>query len=346
MKKTLILIVTCCLFSTAYSQQYIDDVTYDISAIQQIRAFEQSNRVDTIYPVRYYKVAFHIVRKSNGFIEKENIEEDITLSIAYMNSKYAGANVQFYTCGVDYIDDDRYYDFDIGEQSLLMDTYNQSDAINIYLFNTMFQSNGRDMWGYTYIPSLTGSVNIISLRRSTMDELSTIAHEMGHFFGLPHTHNDFGPSNDELVNGSNCRVAGDYFCDTPADPEMDFENDVNENCEYTKDTTDANGERYTPATDLIMSYARHKCRTRFSLEQLATISFWGNQPVRTVFSNMYLLENLSITNNDTIEQDVILLKNCTINSGVTLELTPCAFVEFKEDTEIVLGAEVNVITNE
>ena len=46
-------------------------------------------------------------------------------------------------------------------------------------------------------------------------------HEMGHFFGLLHTH---GYSNtvktDEFVDGSNCNEAGDYFCDTPADPRL------------------------------------------------------------------------------------------------------------------------------
>ena len=63
---------------------------------------------------------------------------------------------------------------------------------------------------------------------------STLPHEVGHFYGLPHTHDQ----GNELVNGSNCATAGDNFCDTPADPNLSGV--VNSSCVYTGTATDAN----------------------------------------------------------------------------------------------------------
>ncbi|MFY0598980.1 MAG: hypothetical protein JXR03_04875 [Cyclobacteriaceae bacterium] len=52
---------------------------------------------------------------------------------------------------------------------------------------------------------------------------TSFAHESGHIFGLPHT---FGggsvlsnfTASTELADDSNCETAGDFICDTPADP--------------------------------------------------------------------------------------------------------------------------------
>lgn len=40
-----------------------------------------------------------------------------------------------------------------------------------------------------------------------------VAHELGHFFGLAHTH----ACNHGVETAGNCATAGDFFCDTPAD---------------------------------------------------------------------------------------------------------------------------------
>ena len=60
----------------------------------------------------------------------------------------------------------------------------------------------------------------------------------------------------ELVDGSNCDVAGDLICETPADPGPDWA--VAAGCaEQTCATTcptDANAATYTPDTTNIMSW--------------------------------------------------------------------------------------------
>lgn len=97
-------------------------------------------------------------------------------------------------------------------------------------------------------------------------ETSVIIHEMGHYFGLPHTHNFPG---SELVDGSNCQTAGDGFCDTPADPNINGK--VDGNCEYIGEEKDANGHFYLPPTNNYMSYSAPSCLREFSQEQTNAI---------------------------------------------------------------------------
>lgn len=80
---------------------------------------------------------------------------------------------------------------------------------------------------------------------------AVLAHEIEHIYGLRHTHHN----GDELVDGSNCTVAGDKFCDTPADPGLNY-SDVNTSCIYTGTQTDANGDTYVPEVANVMSYSR------------------------------------------------------------------------------------------
>ena len=89
----------------------------------------------------------------------------------------------------------------------------------------------------------------------------TLAHELGHVFGLPHT---FEGNGDELVDGSNCETAGDGICDTPADPYdpdvvEDGPNPYNNGCEFIYPVTDANGQFYQPDMGNIMSYYPCMC---------------------------------------------------------------------------------------
>ncbi|MEN6502331.1 MAG: hypothetical protein ABFC55_08130 [Tenuifilaceae bacterium] len=144
------------------------------------------------------------------------------------------------------------------------------------------------------------------------------------------------------MDGSNCEVAGDFFCDTPADPKLNFADDVNESCVYTGGRIDAHGDAYNPATDLIMSYARHNCRTRFSSEQLNSVNYWANQSIRTCFSHMYVLENITLSSDQFITQDVIALRNVKVVSNSKVILKPCAIVEISGDSEISLGSTLDI----
>ena len=111
----------------------------------------------------------------------------------------------------------------------------------------------------------------IVMTNSCADNTSTLAHEIGHYFDLYHTHETaFG---SELVNGTNCGIAGDLFCDTPADPRLSGLVTSFPNCNYVGTETDGNGQAYVPDTSQIMSYAPKQCRVDFTSEAETQILF-------------------------------------------------------------------------
>jgi len=213
--------------------------------------------------LNYAPIKAHIIRRTNGTggLSVADLQE----AIDTMNARYETACMAFYLCGgVNYIDDDNYYDFNSSDETALTNANNVDNLINIYFANSV--GNGTSSYcGYAYYP---GGDDVILMDNSCTMNGSTLTHEMGHFFGLPHTH----AGGNELVDGSNCATAGDEFCDTPADPQLGSST-VNSSCVYTGTATDANGDAYDPDPTNIMSYSRKACRDFFSNEQYATTSY-------------------------------------------------------------------------
>ncbi|MDX1409477.1 MAG: PKD domain-containing protein, partial [Saprospiraceae bacterium] len=101
---------------------------------------------------------------------------------------------------------------------------------------------------------------------------SSLLHEIGHYFGLLHTH---GITNsmptDELVDYSNCLTAGDDVCDTPAEPNL--QGLVDSNCVYTGSLVDNAGLPFDPDPYNVMSYAPKPCRTQITPNQYDRMSY-------------------------------------------------------------------------
>ncbi len=207
----------------------------------------------------------HILRRSDGSggLTAQQLEDAFVI----VNQRYADANIEFFRCvDINYIDNTTWYDFSRDEQTDVMAGNNVDDMMNIYFANSVLSSSGSSLCGYANFP---GSSNeVIVMRNSCTTNGSTLSHEIGHFFGLPHTHN----GGTELVDGSNCSTAGDLMCDTPADPTLGTST-VNSACQYTGTATDANGDLYMPNPRNIMSYSRKSCRDFFSVEQYATMAY-------------------------------------------------------------------------
>lgn len=106
---------------------------------------------------------------------------------------------------------------------------------------------------------------------------TTIGHEFGHFFGLLHTHETF--AGQECVDGSNCSAAGDFICDTPADPNLIDSVTTFPTCSFIPNDSHAEpcgGFQWTPDTTNVMSYAftefgDRRCRTFFSEQQISVM---------------------------------------------------------------------------
>jgi len=210
----------------------------------------------------------HIIRRSDG--TGGITATDVLKEIDSVNFFYANAGIQFFVCGnIEFIDDDQYYTFYSYDENSLGNSYDVPNVINIYFADRVY-SGSSAVCGYSHFPP---GADRIMMSDMCATNGSTLAHEIGHYFSLFHTHGNGGGLTSELVNGSNCSATGDEICDTPADPTLqDFFN-VDAQCNYTGGLSDALGAAYVPQTNNIMSYSRKQCRNLFTTQQYQRIAY-------------------------------------------------------------------------
>lgn len=202
-----------------------------------------------------FTIIAHIVRDSAGI---ENITiADINSSLATVNQYFKPICVSFEICEVRYIDnfqyDSLYQDVEWAQAQI---DFNQENRINMY-FVRITNINGS-------FSTLGGIANMNSGGLVIMKPHGGLVytHEMGHYFGLPHTFEGAGTPGAELVDGSNGTTAGDGVLDTPADPYTGIE--YLEGCKFVGPQQDANGDYYTPHVGNIMSYYDDACKCEFT----------------------------------------------------------------------------------
>jgi len=181
--------------------------------------------------------------------------------------------------------DDNFYDLNVKDEAELRKKYDKNDGINIYFVHSITLPDLKLLNGYTNLPNLSRSSNLILLSylNNSFEDFKLlkdkiIVHELGHYFGLLHTYQD-GNHPDvyrrELVTrgiGSNCSFTGDQLCDTEADP---FER-INSiaalpcNERIPNNIFDANGDLFHPPVDNYMSY-HTKCGNHFTPMQYQKI---------------------------------------------------------------------------
>jgi hypothetical protein len=265
MKKVLILLS---LFSilpaigTAQEQCGTEVTNENIENLEILNKLKSSPFLEGLRTSQEYHIAItpHIVRRSNG--TGGLTESELREAMVDLNEAYAGSGLSFYIHEntVRFVDDDNYYDFDASQEGDLIAVNNVTSTINIYFFNSL-SAGAAALCGYAYFPD-TGRDWIMMANGCTVGG-TTLAHEVGHYFALWHTH---GKTNngttDELVDGSNCATAGDDICDTPADPNL-FGN-VGSGCGLLSSSLDPNGDTFRPDPRNVMSYSSSSCRYLFS----------------------------------------------------------------------------------
>jgi len=258
-----------------------------INSIKEFQKNNKSSRVNAINTVSV-PIKIHIVLQDNGNGNLSSLT--INGIFSNLNFWFANMGLSFYQYGsIDYIYSNDYYNFNNIDESPIMNKYAVNNAINMFFVGN-FPDRGEKVVGYANFPigtccpssqsysNQTSNAVFISTSNSPMiyQVERTIPHEMGHYFGLLHTHDTtFG---NELVNGSNCSTAGDQICDTPADPYSDgyeicVKKDTWGNCYWNCTNTDRNGNRYSPQLNNVMSYY-HGCGGLITSGQF-TRMIWG-----------------------------------------------------------------------
>lgn len=223
--------------------------------------------------ILYVRTALHVVRTDEG---AGGLPDDRLYSaIEKANEDFLSSGIVLVPVeGVDRIDSDAFfYDIDTTQEINELRSTNVLDgALNIYFTEHLANENGPicGISSFSWNP-VQGVVMMNACVPSAWNP-STFSHELGHYFDLLHTHETvYG---QECADGSNCPVAGDRLCDTPADPRLNRcglggnEYCVDSYCEYTGEFADpCHGDPYAPSTINMMSYSRPLCRSEFTPQQ-------------------------------------------------------------------------------
>lgn len=272
MQKLFILVV--CFLSIGSKAQKIcgTDTRHSLPiSPTQLQAYRQRLSLarltqDTVY----LPLQIHLVRSSSG---QQANETAILQSIGVLNQRFKPTGMQFVLCQTfHYIESDGFSSLDDASESRqLIASYNNPQTIDLYYVNDVTYG---DLCGFASMGWIDDGYIVL---KKGCENNGSLEHEMGHYFNLFHTHEtQYGA---ELVDGSNCSTAGDMLCDTPADPNLQYEV-LAPHCKYASTTLkDANGQLYKPLEDNIMSYAARVCANNFTTDQIVRMRYFYDEAI-------------------------------------------------------------------
>jgi len=248
----------------------------------------------------YIPIWITLVRQNNGFSDMNDYFSPLQL-IDGVNS-YFDNGMQFYVCGVSYINSDAYYDLQRNSYYINNILYpSELPGLEAEAHNLNPNEYPKGYIDVFLLGSCSPNANYANLpagsyRGSVLlsDYSSNIlAHELGHYFGLLHTyqggpiaftgfpnfaqyvHHATNPENFPVIlsNGTyGCHQTGDFICDTPADSYNAFIIPPSvctfSNCQQVISCTIPNdplGLPYNPDPTSMMGV--YGCKNRFTTKQ-------------------------------------------------------------------------------
>jgi len=246
--------------------------------------------------VTYVPVKFHLVGEDDGSgrIDVTKVFDQLCI----LNETFEEFELQFYIKdGFNEVNNSGIFGTaSSGRESLDMQFERDRQAINVWIIEDATPPNtileGRVL-GY-YEPTFDW---VVVDKDFVNGDGYTLLHELGHYFSLLHPFHGWGdegaPPYDETfegkpapmyapdpinfnrdriltenADGSNCEIAGDMICDTPAEYLYFTELD-NTRCRYSRTMLDPKGVQINPDASLIMGYFLENCVNRFTPDQAA-----------------------------------------------------------------------------
>lgn len=226
----------------------------------------------------YVKMKIHIVGSSQG--EGFYPINSLLGSFCKLNKDMAQTRIQLaMNPEINYISNSSYNNHDRLTGRQMMSFHNVNGMVNCYIV-----ANPNNNCGY-YSPQ----GDAVALSKSCLGTNSTTwAHELGHYFSLPHTFfgwegTDYeygeqapltvGENNVEVekADGSNCETAADRFCDTPADY-LSFRWQCRGGTSPDS-LMDPDSVLFLVEGKYIMSYSNDGCQRIFTDEQISAMHF-------------------------------------------------------------------------
>lgn len=265
------MLFVACALSFA-SAQHICGVTHDdqlgmISMIEEYNKRVQEEGYTRSTNPLFVPIKFHLVADGDGVGRVASGQ--VLQQMAVLIEDFRKVNMYAYLDDgwFSMIDNEGIY-FNPGTFENSITSSKDPNAVNIFVTQNANTSSGQGVVLGFYSPS----GDYIIIRKNDVEgATSSLSHELGHLFSLPHTF--FGweggwnpaqfngqvnlvnaPGTNipvELVDMSNCTVAADRICDTP--PDYNFGFGWN-GCEFTDVIKDRNGDVIDPMERNYMSY--------------------------------------------------------------------------------------------
>lgn len=270
-------------FKCGISEQAAALIKQRLMANRQLFTRQEVEDLVTKRATTYIPVTIHNVAGNSNGLGKTS-EQAILGFLCGLNALYADQDVQFFMYGPirNRVSNFIYNNAGTSTSRNQMLSYRVTNTLNLIIGASV--NNPRASW---YDPS--GDF-VFLLQQMLTSAAVTEAHEIGHFFTLPHTFYGWegqdvlalypsgqipppcssSPNAPERVArtgaGANCAIAGDGFCDTPADY---FSSRLN--CPFPA-FSDCAGDPLNPDESNMMSYAFDACINSFSQEQKTAIA--------------------------------------------------------------------------
>lgn len=226
----------------------------------------------------YVPVKFHLVADNNG--NGRASDDDVLEQMCALEADFAGTNIRFFIRnGFNYIDNTSVYERHYQTAGSIMLIQRDRNALNVFLVDDASPSPQSDGVAGYYSVSRDW---IVLDKREVEGATSALAHEIGHFFSLLHTH--YGWDEDpwsaeihgnpaptispggiptERMDRNNCEESGDYICDTP--PDYNGQNWLD--CDYQLGAQDPNGALIDPDETNFMGYFRRCARRSYQFSE-------------------------------------------------------------------------------
>lgn len=198
-------------------------------------------------------------------------QTDVLRQITNMMNFYRSHDICFALGALQQVNNSDLNNMIADEEEAELEPYQRSSFITIFVHAKLY-AEGETVNGSAYgIPN-----NYLSISGRAVEDasnISTLAHEMGHCFGLYHTFENLpvvgGEENVARSGGcKDCDTDGDYLCDTQADRDGTSESFIDPTtCTYTGSRRDECGSLLLMEPENIMAYGRRSCRKRFSAGQ-------------------------------------------------------------------------------